>query len=142
MLFGPFIKFRFQGSFFCPHEICIQAAEMIRALLASYRRLYSLRRTPSFVPIITLASPILYIVQEESPEVGVPTQLSQGVGNLREIGFSHKEAVRRAHVLATVQAHMPISPAEKDTLTGNIEDICKHIHIAKKVLWKRSNATF
>jgi hypothetical protein len=42
---------------------------------------------------------------------GVPTQLSQGLGDLQEMGFSHKAAVRGAQVLATVQAHMPISPA-------------------------------
>jgi hypothetical protein len=49
------------------------------------------------------------------------------------MGFSHNEAVRGAQVLANVQAHMPISPAEKATLTGNIEDICKHIYVAIKV---------
>jgi hypothetical protein len=41
----------------------------------------------------------------------VPTQLSQGIGDLQEMGFSYKAAVRGAQVLAIIQAHMPISLA-------------------------------
>ena len=60
---------------------------------------------------ITLALYLFYIIQEEPPEIGIPTQLSQGIGDLQEMGVSHKAVVRGAQVLATVQAHMPIPPA-------------------------------
>ena len=64
---------------------------------------------------------------------GVPTQLSQGVNDLQEMGYSHEEAVRGAQVLAAVRANIPISPTEKATLTGNVEDICKHVRVMVKV---------
>jgi len=101
--------------------------------LASFRRLYSLRRAPSFLPLITLASYLFHVLQEDSPVAGVPTQLSQGVNDLQEMGYSHEEAVRGAQVVAAVRANMPISPQEKATLTGNVEDICKSIRVMVKV---------
>ena len=64
---------------------------------------------------------------------GVPTQLSQGVNDLQEMGYSHEEAVRGAQVVAAVRANMPISSQEKATLTGNVEDICKNIRVMVKV---------
>lgn len=101
--------------------------------MASFRRLYSLRRTPAFLPLITLASHLFHVLQEESPAAGVLTHLSQGVSDLQEMGYSHKEAVRGAEVLTAVRANMPISPAEKATLTGNVEDTCKHICVTMKI---------
>ncbi|CZT13169.1 related to nitrate assimilation regulatory protein nirA [Rhynchosporium graminicola] len=129
-LFGPFIRLRLRGTPFRPREICFQATETIKALLASYRRLYSLRRTPSFLSIITLASNLFHALEEKSPGDSVP---NHGVDELQEMGYSHEAAVHGAQVLASLQAQMPISPAKKATLTGNIEDVCKHICVAIEV---------
>ncbi|CZT13581.1 uncharacterized protein RAG0_17080 [Rhynchosporium agropyri] len=132
-LFGPFIRLRLRDTPFRPREICFQATETIKALLASFRRLYGLRRTPSFLLIITLGSYLFHTIQEEYLAPAILNQLNQGVDDLQEMGYSHKIAVGGAQVLASVRAHMPISPAKKATLTGNIEDICKHICVAMEV---------
>ncbi|XMA13646.1 hypothetical protein WAI453_006437 [Rhynchosporium graminicola] len=132
-LFAPFIRLRLPNSPFRPHEICFQAIETINAHLAAYRRLHSLRRTPSFLPIIILASRLFHALQEEPLTAAVPNQLKQGVDDLQAMGYSHKEAVRGAQVLVALGAHVPISPAKKVTLTSNVEDACKHICVAMEV---------
>ncbi|KAH6661861.1 hypothetical protein B0J14DRAFT_496712, partial [Halenospora varia] len=100
-LFGPFIKLRLLGSTVLPYEICVQAADAITSLLGSYRRLYSLRGTPCFVPIITLASNIMHIVQADS--LGIPTPLAlYDIANLQEITFSHSFAARGVKILYSI----------------------------------------
>ncbi|KAL2073461.1 hypothetical protein VTL71DRAFT_10785 [Oculimacula yallundae] len=132
-LFAPFIRLRLCNSPFRPREICFQATETINALLAAYRRLHSLRRTPSFLPIITLVSRLFHALQEKPLAAAVPNQLRQGVDDLQAMGYSHKEAVRGAQVLVALGQHVPISPAKKATLTGNLEDTCKNISVAMEV---------
>lgn len=56
LLFRPFSKLRFIGSKITPWEVCSQAADAIQSLVSSYAKLYSLRRTPTFVPYFTFAS--------------------------------------------------------------------------------------
>jgi len=67
MIFRPFIKFRIRGSETLPRNLCLQAADAIHTHLEAYSRLYSLRRTPSFVPYLVLISSRVYVSLATSP---------------------------------------------------------------------------
>jgi hypothetical protein len=60
-LFRPLIKLRIIGSSITPRDVCLQAADAITGLLRSYAQLYTLRRTPSFVPYFVLTSSIMHL---------------------------------------------------------------------------------
>jgi hypothetical protein len=62
LLFRPFLKLRMIGSHILPRDVCSQAADAIQNLTRSYDRLYTLRRTPSFVPYFVLTSAIMHLV--------------------------------------------------------------------------------
>ncbi|KAK3372350.1 fungal-specific transcription factor domain-containing protein [Podospora didyma] len=61
LLFRPLIKLRIIGSSISPRDVCSQAADAISGLLRSYSQLYTLRRTPSFVPYFVLTSSIMHL---------------------------------------------------------------------------------
>ncbi|KAL2141995.1 hypothetical protein VTI28DRAFT_1731 [Corynascus sepedonium] len=61
LLFRPLIKLRIIGSSISPRDVCSQAADAITGLLRSYAQLYTLRRTPSFVPYFVLTSSIMHL---------------------------------------------------------------------------------
>ncbi|KAI0844251.1 nitrogen assimilation transcription factor nirA [Daldinia vernicosa] len=61
LLFRPLIKLRIIGSSILPRDVCAQAADAIQGLLRSYSQLYTLRRTPSFVPYFVLTSSIMHL---------------------------------------------------------------------------------
>lgn len=61
LLFRPLIKLRIMGSSISPRDVCTQAADAIQGLLRSYSQLYTLRRTPSFVPYFVLTSSIMHL---------------------------------------------------------------------------------
>ncbi|KAI0476279.1 fungal-specific transcription factor domain-containing protein [Xylariaceae sp. FL0804] len=68
LLFRPLLKLRIIGSSILPRDICAQAADAIQGLLHSYSQLYTLRRTPSFVPYFVLTSSIMHL----AIGVGIP----------------------------------------------------------------------
>ncbi|KAL2134576.1 hypothetical protein VTI74DRAFT_11398 [Chaetomium olivicolor] len=61
LLFRPLIKLKIIGSSISPRDVCSQAADAITGLLRSYSQLYTLRRTPSFVPYFVLTSSIMHL---------------------------------------------------------------------------------
>lgn len=61
LLFRPLIKLRILGSAILPRDVCSQAADAIQGLLRSYSQLYTLHRTPSFVPYFLLTSSIMHL---------------------------------------------------------------------------------
>ncbi|KAK5656410.1 hypothetical protein OQA88_4791 [Cercophora sp. LCS_1] len=76
LLFRPLIKLRIIGSSITPRDVCSQAADAISGLLRSYSQLYTLRRTPSFVPYFVLTSSIMHLAigatfsNDENPVAG------------------------------------------------------------------------
>ncbi|KAK3330699.1 fungal-specific transcription factor domain-containing protein [Apodospora peruviana] len=74
LLFRPLIKLRIIGSSVSPRDVCLQAADAITGLLHSYSQLYTLRRTPSFVPYFVLTSSIMHLAigatVSDTPTVG------------------------------------------------------------------------
>jgi len=94
MLFRPFIKLRLIGSGVFPKAVCIQAADAISTLLRSYDQLYTLARTPSFVPYICLASSITHLALGETSD-----EVKQEVRDLKHMCSCHGFAQRGLNIL-------------------------------------------
>lgn len=77
LLFRPLIKLGIVGSKVSPRDVCSQAADAIQGLLRSYSQLYTLRRTPSFVPYFVLTSAIMHMaIAASSPSKPSPSSPS------------------------------------------------------------------
>lgn len=121
LLFRPLIKLRIIGSKVSPRDVCSQAADAIQNLLKSYSQLYTLRRTPSFVPYFVLTSTIMHLAigaTKVSADLGNPVatdtdtmgesakinprvaeSLSQGISDLTEMAPCHHFAEQALNIL-------------------------------------------
>lgn len=118
LLFRPLIKLRILGSKVSPRDVCCQAADAIQGLLRSYSQLYTLRRTPSFVPYFVLTSAIMHLaigaVSEQDPDSKSPSDkmetaakldprvsaaLKQGISDLTEMAPCHHFAEQALNIL-------------------------------------------
>jgi hypothetical protein len=128
LLFGPFIKLRLLDSTVLPYEICVQAADAITSLLGSYRQLYSLQRTPCFVPFLSLASNAMHVIRAETAPLTASPLILQGITDLQEMAFSHRSATRGAKVLEAVgKGHrFPVSLPGNEAFTEDSEDLNRH----------------
>lgn len=122
LLFRPLIKLRIIGSKISPRDVCSQAADAITGLLRSYAQLYTLRRTPSFVPYFVLTSSIMHLsiaatASSSPPETGdasnsgrsprIPSKLdphvtealSRGIADLTEMAPCHHFAEQALNIL-------------------------------------------
>lgn len=118
LLFRPLIKLRIIGSSISPRDVCSQAADAIQGLLHSYSQLYTLRRTPSFVPYFVLTSSIMHlaIAASTAPSQGAseglqgqPTRaklgenvtkaINQGIADLTEMAPCHHFAEQALNIL-------------------------------------------
>ncbi|KAI0111173.1 fungal-specific transcription factor domain-containing protein [Nemania sp. FL0031] len=93
LLFRPLIKLRIIGSAILPRDVCSQAADAIQGLLRSYSQLYTLRRTPSFVPYFLLTSSIMHLAvgasTTESTSPGAQSSTSTARPDHHHAGSSH-----------------------------------------------------
>lgn len=71
LLFRPLIKLRIKNSHVVPRDVCLHAATAIQNLSKSYSQLYTLQRTPSFVPYFVLTAAIMHLA---IAAVGTPPQ--------------------------------------------------------------------
>ena len=118
LLFRPLIKLRILGSKISPRDVCSQAADAMQGLLKSYSQLYTLRRTPSFVPYFVLASAIMHLAIGAAEAAGRPGEpvpeavedhikhddrisnaISQGIADLAEMAPCHQFAEQALHIL-------------------------------------------
>lgn len=118
LLFRPLIKLRILGSKVTPRDVCWQAADAILGLLRSYSQLYTLRRTPSFVPYFVLTSTIMHLAigavsssretsnsTTKKMETGakldsrVSESLKQGISDLAEMAPCHHFAEQALNIL-------------------------------------------
>lgn len=119
LLFRPLIKMRIIGSKVSPRDVCCQAADAIQGLLRSYSQLYTLRRTPSFVPYFVLTSAIMHLAvgattisnrSNATDEVSkmaeaakldsrVSEALKQGISDLAEMAPCHHFADQALNIL-------------------------------------------
>lgn len=116
LLFRPLIKLRIIGSSISPRDVCTQAAQAIQGLLHSYSQLYTLRRTPSFVPYFVLTSSIMQLAiaasgpQQDGGQEGqqrggaqlgeqVTKSINQGIADLTEMAPCHHFAEQALNIL-------------------------------------------
>lgn len=108
LLFRPLIKLRIVGSKVSPRDVCSQAADAIQGLLRSYSQLYTLRRTPSFVPYFVLTSAIMHMaIAASSPTIALPQSPASQPQQSSSTPPSAGDAPRGASV-------PPGAPASKD----------------------------
>jgi hypothetical protein len=107
LLFRPFIKLDIVGSGVSPRDVCQQAAQAISTLVTSYNQLYTLRRTPSFVPFFLLTSTITHLVAIGNRE-GEVESLHQGMSDLRIMIECHGFAVRARQILSFLRKQWKI----------------------------------
>ncbi|KAH6664296.1 hypothetical protein B0J14DRAFT_552242 [Halenospora varia] len=84
LLFRPFINLHILKSSVDPQNVCMQAADNILSLVQSYRRLYTIRNKPAFVPYVSIASTIIHLMATDDiiPSTG-GEQVRQGALDLR-----------------------------------------------------------
>lgn len=115
LLFRPFIKLRIKDSSALPRDICLQAADAIQGLSRSYSKLYTLRRTPSFMPYFVLTSAIMHLtIGAEAPkpsqslpapdppqrlDLDLARAISRGVADLAEMAPCHHFAEQALNIL-------------------------------------------
>jgi hypothetical protein len=121
LLFRPFIKLDIVSSGVSPRDVCSQAASAISTLVNSYSQLYTLRRTPSFVPYFVLTSSIAHLVTLGNAREG-PEQLKQGLADLKEMTGCHGFAIRALDILRYLIMHWDINIQFSDTNEGVSED--------------------
>ncbi|QSZ37054.1 hypothetical protein DSL72_009146 [Monilinia vaccinii-corymbosi] len=97
LLFRPFIKLSLVGSGVSPRDVCTQAADAISALARSYAQLYTLRRTPSFLPHVILASSIMHLVTLGNTKTGAE-KVTQGIADLKDMASCHGFSVRACNI--------------------------------------------
>jgi hypothetical protein len=107
LLFRPFIKMDILGSGVSPRDVCSQAADAISALVNSYSQLYTLQRTPSFVPYFVLTSSITHLATLGNSR-SRPECFQEGVANLREMRSCHGFAARALDILRFFVGHWSI----------------------------------
>ncbi|OIW30481.1 hypothetical protein CONLIGDRAFT_574758 [Coniochaeta ligniaria NRRL 30616] len=141
LLFRPFIKLRIRDSSLVPKDICLQAADAIQGLSGSYSRLYTLRRTPSFVPYFVLTSAIMHLTigaeSSTSPRsLGEPNQpprinpelaqaISRGIADLTEMAPCHHFAEQALNILLHLAErwHLDIRVKESDDKETHLSDV-------------------
>ncbi|KAF4987847.1 hypothetical protein FGRMN_10124 [Fusarium graminum] len=124
LLFRPLIKLKIIGSKVSPRDVCSQAADAIQGLLRSYSSLYTLRRTPSFVPYFVLTSAIMHLAigatsintntteadVEKAVKVDprVAEAITQGISDLTEMAPCHQFAEQALNILRYLAAKWDI----------------------------------
>jgi hypothetical protein len=121
LLFRPFIKLDIIGSGISPRDVCSQAAEAITTLVRSYSKLYTLRRTPSFVPCFVLTASIAHVVTVGTARAG-PELLHQGAQDLKEMQACHGFAIRALDILHYLIGHWEVNYSlESDSLEEELK---------------------
>jgi hypothetical protein len=103
LLFRQFWNLNIFGTSTFPRTVCSEAAQSIFVLIRSYKDLYTLRRTPSFVPYIVLTATLAYVADTKHEQTGngmTPlTYGSQGLNLLLEMCTSHFFAKRSVEII-------------------------------------------
>ncbi|TAQ84972.1 hypothetical protein B7494_g6707 [Chlorociboria aeruginascens] len=125
LLFRPFIKLELVGSGVSPRDVCKQTADAISTLVKSYSELYSLKRTPSFVPYFVLASGINHLVVHGNTSSG-PEMLYGALADLKEMESCHGFATRARHILHFLVNHWHINVSfDESEDDEDLEILCR-----------------
>lgn len=110
LLFRPFIRLRIAGSELVPKDVCLQSASSIHTLLKCYAQLYTLRRTPTFLPHFILTSSItlliIGILNARPGSNGSGTKVDQGIADDVKLGVDSLEEIAPCHHFAEQAANI------------------------------------
>jgi len=98
LLFRPFLYLRFSISRVSPRDVCLQTADAILTLVRSYDQLYTLKRTPSFVPYIVLASSTVHLERATNSSSAL-SSFRQAANDLKDMCVCHGFARRALNIL-------------------------------------------
>lgn len=130
LLFRPFIKLRIKGSTVLPVSVCFEAADAIQSLSKSYSQLYTLQRTPSFVPYFVLTSSIMHLAIAAS---GISWQSDRHTG--ADEGFSTQES--QANYTSVGRGQPQMDPHATRSINQGIADLTEMApchHFAEQAL--------
>jgi hypothetical protein len=122
-IFCPFIKLRIRGSDILPRELCLHAADTIQIHSQTYTRLYSLARTPSFMPYLILVSSRVYVGDAGSAIPGslrsrddyhIIEALRRNIATLEDIASCHRAALIGANMVRYLAEALNIFIGIKD----------------------------
>jgi len=126
LLFRPFIQLHFINSQVSPRDVCSQAADAIITLVRSYDQLYTLKRTPSFVPFVVLTSCTIHLIRA-SWSCSALNSFRQGANDLRDMCIRHGFARQALNVLRflTEQWEMGNALGEDPRMpTAEVKKLC------------------
>jgi len=128
LLFRPFVKLNITGSGVSPRDLCQQAANTISILLKSYSDLYTLERTPSFVPYFVLASTITHVITFGNHQAG-PEQLQAAIADLRQMQSCHGFANRALNIVRFLVAHWDVAStmlySDEEDAAQDFAELCQ-----------------
>ncbi|KAM3478302.1 hypothetical protein MY8738_006036 [Beauveria namnaoensis] len=106
----PFIRLRIAGSELVPKDVCLQSASSIHTLLKCYAQLYTLRRTPTFLPHFILTSSItlliIGILNARPDSNGSGAKVDQGIADDVKLGMDSLEEIAPCHHFAEQAANI------------------------------------
>jgi hypothetical protein len=120
LLFRQFWNLNIFESSTFPRTVCSEAAQNIFVLIRSFKDLYTLRRTPSFVPYIILTATLAYLadIKHEQTVNGMTslTYGSQGLNLLLEMCTSHFFAKRAIEIIKFFAERWGLQVPELDAI--------------------------
>jgi len=126
LLFRPFIKLSLIGSSVSPRDVCSQAADAISALVNSYSKLYTLQRTPSFVPYFVLTAAITHLIDLGHSKSSGPDKFLQGIQDLDVMTSCHGFAYRSRDILRYLAHNWGIKVTEDDNMDfKDLKTLCR-----------------
>ncbi|KFY05408.1 hypothetical protein O988_00019 [Pseudogymnoascus sp. VKM F-3808] len=124
LLFRPFIKLSIISSSISPRYVCCQAADAIAVLVRSYSKLYTLQRTPSFMPCIVLTSSIAHLVNLGTGH-GDLEKVQRGIADLRNMAICHHFASCGVDMLFFLAYHWGIDLSFVDNKSCSLTPVKK-----------------
>lgn len=112
VLFRPFFKVKFLESAVSPRTVCIEAADSISALLSSYANLYTLRRMPSLVSHVVLASTTIYLANVSDAPINEPLRRSLNV--LKEVSIGESFVSHTLKLIGTAEITQESSGGDQE----------------------------
>jgi len=107
LLFRPFIKLKIALSSIVPRELCLEKADAISQHLHTYAKLYTLKRTPSFVPYFVLTSCIMHLaIAATAPRPthpggsAAPPEIEPRVSDAIRQGIEDLTEMTKCHIFA------------------------------------------
>ena len=130
-LFRPFLKFDIINSKVSPLKICLEMADSAAALVATYRRLYGLRRVPILLTHVIFTSTIIHLLpftnnsaalhlpdsitslRETARNTSADSSLAESITSIHETTPNHSFSIRLMGVIVALvkrwNIHLPLS---------------------------------